>query len=154
LLDADNLGKIRDRVIKKGFPELMDDDIQIEYSDLDDALFEYGELSEEGSYIEVDLSMKETPEEVIEGGLAHELSHILTDKKEDKNLTLREKLAYKFSATYRTLDERNTDLLVIIRGYGNQLLAFLKYAQENGFPHYKEDGLSIREIETLLSAEK
>jgi hypothetical protein len=150
LSEVENLAKIRDRVIKKGFPELMNDDIQIEYSALDDALFEYGELSEEGFYIEVDTSLKDAPEEVIEGGLAHELSHILTDKKEDKNLTLRDKLAYKFSLRYRGLDERNTDLLVIIRSFGNQLLAFLKYAEEKGFPHYKEDGLSIREIEMLL----
>lgn len=151
--ETENLAKIRDRVIKKGFPELMNDDIQIEYSNLNDALFEYGELSEEGFYVEVDTSLKNAPEEVIEGGLAHELSHILTDKKEQKNLNFRDRLAYKFSLNYRTLDERNTDLLVIIRGYGKQLSTFLKYAQEKGFPHYKEDGLSIREIETLLSPE-
>ncbi len=151
--DVDKLAKIRDRVIKKGFPELMDDDIQIEYSSLNDALLEYGELSEEGFYIEVDISLKKAPEEVIEGGLAHELSHIMTDKNEDGNLMFWDKLAYKFSPSYRTLDERNTDLLVIIRGYGNQLLAFLKYAEEKEFPHYKEDGLSIREIESILSTE-
>ncbi len=148
---VENLTKIRDRIIIKSFPELMDYDIQVEYNDLKDALLEYGELSEEGFYIEVDTSLENAPEKVIEGGMAHELSHILTDKKESKNLTFRDKLAYKLSEKYRTLDERNTDLLVIIRGFGNQLLTFLKYAEEKGFPHYKEDGLSIREIEALLS---
>jgi hypothetical protein len=153
LSEVENLAKIRDNIIIKNFPELMDDDIQVEYNNLEDALFEYGELSEEGFYIEVDESLKDAPEEVIEGGLAHELSHILTDKKEHRNLNFRDRLAYKFSLNYRTLDERNTDFLVIIRGYGNQLLTFLKYAEKKGFPHYKEDGLSIREIEALLSTE-
>lgn len=151
MFTVNDLRRIVDKVIIKSFPELMDDDIQIEYKDLEDALLEYGELSEEGFYIEVDVSLKDAPENVIEGGIAHELSHILTDKKEDKSLTLQDKFAYKLSKRYRALDERNTDLIVILRGFGNQLLNFLKYAEEKGFPHYNEDGLSIREIEALLS---
>ena len=49
------------------------------------------------------------------------------------------------------MDERNIDLQVILRGYGPQLLSFLRYSEEKGFPHYKEDGLSIRELSLLLS---
>ena len=146
-----NIDKIRDEVINKAFPELMNEDIQVEYKSLDDALFEYGGLTKEGFYIEVDNSMKDASKKVIEGGFAHELSHILIDKEQGRTLTLKDRLAYKISKRYKTLDERNTDLNVIIRKYGNQLLAFLKYSEKKGFPHYKEDGLSIREVKSVLS---
>ena len=146
-----NLEEIRDDVIRNGFSELMDEDIQVEYKSLDDALFEYGGLTEEGFYIEVDESLKEAPRDVMEGGLAHDLSHILTDKNLSMGLRLRDRLAYRVSKRYKTLDERNTDLQVIIRGYGRQLLAFLIYSEEQGFPYYKGDGLSIREVSAILN---
>lgn len=147
-----NLDELRDEVIKTGFPELMDEDIQVEYKSLDDALFEYAGLTGEGFYIEVDDSLKDAPIEVMQGGFAHELSHILTDREQGRRMTLRDRLAYVISRKYKTLDERNTDLNVIIRGYGPQLLAFLEYSEEKEFSHYKEDGLSIREVKTILSS--
>ena len=150
-INMNNLDEIRDEIIKKGFPELLTEDIQAEYKPLKDALFEYGELTKEGFYIEVDDSMKDAPKDVMEGGFAHELSHILTDKEQGKALSLRDGLAYRISKRYKTLDERNTDLQVIIRGYGPQLLAFLEYSEKEGFPHYKEDGLSTREVKSILS---
>lgn len=149
-----NLAEVRDRVIKKGFLELMDEDIQVEYKNLDDALLEYCGLTSDGYSIEVDASMKNAPIDVMEGGFAHELSHILTDLGEARSSKRRDRWARIISKRYRTLDERNTDLQVIIRGFGSQLLAFLEYSQEKGFDHYKEDGLSIREVRAILSADK
>ena len=96
--------------------------------------------------------MKKAPKDIVLGGFAHELAHILTDKRQSQVLKLIDSLAYKISKRYKTLDERNTDLQVIIRGYGPQLLAFLEYSEEKGFPHYKEDGLSIREVKAILYA--
>lgn len=142
---------IRDSVIKTGFPELMDEDIHIEYSSLEDALLVYGELTEEGFYIEVDASLKNVSEAIVEGGIAHELSHILIDRSQ-KEKSILDRIAYSISPNYRVLDERNTDLLTIIRGFGPQLLSFLKYSEKEGYPHYKEDGLSIREMEQILSS--
>jgi hypothetical protein len=147
-----DLGLIRDRIIKKAFPELMDEDIQVEYAKLEDALLEYASLTGEGFYIEVDESLKKAPIEVLEGGFAHELSHILVDKTAGITATIRDRLAYSISERYKTLDERNTDVNVVIRGYGSQLLAFLEYAEKEGFPHYKEDGLSILEVRAILSS--
>ncbi|MEA1994321.1 MAG: hypothetical protein U9N35_08025 [Euryarchaeota archaeon] len=144
-----DLKSIRDEVIKKGFLELLDEDIQIEYTSLEDALFEYGELSEEGYYIEVDESLKNASQKVIEGGLAHELSHIVIDR--DLGDISVETPSEKMFRRYKTLDERNTDLTVILRGFGSQLLALLKYSENKGFSHYREDGLSIREVEQILS---
>ncbi|NQU98711.1 hypothetical protein HQ533_04545 [Candidatus Woesearchaeota archaeon] len=148
-----DLKKIRDNIIENGFPELMSIDIWIDWKKLKDALIEYGGLTEEGFYIEVDKSLRDAPTEVIEGGLAHDLTHILTDVQQGRNLTLKDRLAYKISKKYKTLDERNTDVTAILRGYGSQLLAFLQYAEEKDFPHYQEDGLSIREISALVNKE-
>ena len=145
------LGEIRDRVIRHGFPELMGEDVQAEYKPLEDALFEYGELGGEGFYIEVDESLREAPTEVMEGGFAHEFAHILSDRKRSSASKFGDRLACIFSKTYRALDEINTDLQVIIRGYGRQLLALLKYSEEKGLPYYREDGLSLREVEAILS---
>ncbi len=145
-----NLKNVRDTVIENGFPELMDEDIRIEYSSLEDALLVYGELTEEGFYIEVDTSLNDAPKEVIEGGIAHELSHILIEKLQ-KEKGILDRIAYRISPQYRILDERNTDLLVVLRGYGSHLLSFLKYSEERGYQHYKEDGLSIREIKQIMS---
>ena len=149
-----NLDEIRDKVIKKGFLELMDEDIQVEYKDLDDALFEYCGLTSDGYCIEVDNSMKDAPTDVMEGGFAHEFSHILTDIEAARSFRRRDRWARRISKRYKTLDERNTDLHAIIRGFGPQLLAFLEYSHEKGLDHYKEDGLSIREVKAILSAGK
>ncbi len=149
-----DLEKLRDIVIRRGFMELIAEDIQVEFQKLEDALFEYGSLTEEGYYIELDETLQEAPEEVLVGGLAHELSHILTDRLLEKRLRFRDWLAYRISRRYKTLDERNTDLQIILRGFSRELLIFLEYAGEKGFPHYKEDGLSLREVKTLLEGKR
>jgi hypothetical protein len=146
-MNSSALEDIRDEIIQEGFPELMDEDVQIAYENIDDALCAYGELTEEGYYIDVDISLRDAPRRVIEGGVAHELSHILTDRDAGTEDTE----AYRLSKRYRILDERNTDVLTILRGYGPQLLAFLEYSEKKEFPRYKEDGLSMREIRKILS---
>jgi len=145
-----DLVRIRDKVIQRGFPELLAEDIQVEYKHLKDALLEYGSLTEEGFYIEVDESLQNASEQVLAGGLAHELSHILVEKNLEGRAISVDGLAYRLSKRYKTLDERNTDLEVILRGFGKDLLAFLEYAEKEGCPHYKEDGLSIREVKILV----
>ena len=146
------LTRILNEVIKRGFPELLGEDIQIEHLVLRDALLTYGELSHEGFYIEVDETLCNAPADVLKGGIAHECAHIVFDKlKGNKPFSL-DMFAYKVSAQYKTLDERNTDLEVILRGFGTELLQFLKHSVHLGLDHYREDGLSIREIEILLRA--
>ena len=146
-----DLALLRDQVIQKGFPELLDEDIQVEYKHLEDALLEYGTLDPEGFFIEVDESLIDAPQQVLKGGFAHEFSHMLVEKRSTKRTISRDMLAYRMSKRYKTLDERNTDLEVILRGYGKDLLVFLEYAEKKGYPHYKEDGLSIRELKILLT---
>jgi len=145
------LEEIRDEIIKQAFPELLDEDVRIEYKHLDDALIECGGLTPEGFYIEVDNSLKDAPRVVKEGGIAHDLGHIVVQKQLGSRKSLRDRLAYKISPRYKTLDERNTDLMIIIRNYGRPLIEFMRYAEKKGFPYYKEEGLSIRELEIILS---
>jgi len=145
-----DLKHIRDHVIQRGFPELLAEDIQVEFKKLKDALLEYGLLTEEGFYVEVDESLMNAPKQVLIGGFAHELSHMLVDKNCKNHTISRDRFAYKISKRYKTLDERNTDLEVILRGFGKDLLVFLEYSEKEGYPHYKEDGLSIREVKILI----
>jgi hypothetical protein len=85
-------------------------------------------------------------ESILIGGIAHELSHIIRDRNE----TFVEKLFYKFSARYRESIERDIDTEVILRGVGKELLSFTKYSCKEWSHHYKEDGLSLRELEKLV----
>ena len=141
---------LRDQVIKRGFPELLAEDIQVEYKHLEDALLEYGTLKPEGFYIEVDESLMNASPQVIVGGFAHEFSHVLLEITSHERVISRDIFAYRLSKRYRTLDERNTDLEVILRGFGKDLLVFLEFSEKEGYPHYKEDGLSIREVKILI----
>ena len=145
---------LRDKVVQRGFPELFAEDIQVEYKLLDDALLEYGTLSPEGFYIEVDKSLMNASPYVIIGGLAHEFSHILVEKTSNARVISRDILAYRLSKRYKTLDERNTDLEVLLRGFGKDLLVFLEFSEKEGYPHYKEDGLSIREVKILIEKQE
>ena len=90
------------------------------------------------------------PDNVIRGGLAHELAHIV----DMRGWTLGRKLAhswlYKCSRTYRIAVERNTDLTAVLRGHGKDLLAFMDYAAAQGYDQYYEDGLSPRELRALV----
>ena len=147
-----NLIEITDSIITASFPELIDEDIQIEYTSIDDVVMQSGYLSPEGFYIEVDNNVQDAPVDVIEGGVAHELSHIAEYLKESRFHSMRNGIAYRISSRYKRLVERNTDVDTIMRGYGHQLLAFLQYCEQKGFPHYHEDGLSIREVNKLLSS--
>jgi len=136
------IDSIKNRVIKNAFLELIDEDIQIEWKNLKDACFELVPYVSEGYCIEVDMSMKDAPQDVLEGGIAHDLAHIVDNPKS---------ILGKISKRYLVYQERNVDLLVVLRGYGRQLLSFLRFAERKGYPRYKEDGLSIVELEKLLN---
>jgi hypothetical protein len=148
-----NLEEIRDYTIKKGFPELLAENITISYAHLKDAFLICGDLKDEGYFIKVTPILKKAPKDVIIGGVAHELAHILDAQSRNKHEKATDAKLYRFSKTYRTMTERNTDLQTIIRDFGAELLAFMKYYEKTE-PHYKEDGLSIREIQKLLELNK
>ncbi len=148
------MGKLRrllDTVIIKGYIDLLDCDIQIEYKKLGDALAEYGELDPEGFFLEVDETVKSASESVKKGVLASELSHIVKDVKTSSFGRIKDKFLHWASKRYRINDERDTDLTTVLRGFGRELFEAMKFAEEKGFPHYREDGLSLRELEVLIN---
>lgn len=144
------LDEIRDEVMRDGFPELIHLDIQVEYVRLEDALLEYGELSPEGYYVEVEETLRNTNRLVLVGGMAHELAHIADSASLSRFGNFEDGLLHRVSSRYRILDERNVDLQAILRGFGPALLEFLEYAKRAGFPRYEDDGLSIKEVRVLL----
>lgn len=140
-----------DHLILSSFPELSSEDIQLEIKTLKDAVMTSGPFKSEGFFIEVDSIMKDAPEPIVIGGFAHELAHINHECKMDRRQSFRDKILYSISPRYRELDERNTDLDVILRGLGSELLQFLEFCKAQGLPPYREDGLSIREIKKIIS---
>lgn len=143
---------IKDEIIKSAFPELMDSDIAIEFVDIKDSFMQVGELEDEGHFIEVDESLikiRGDREEVnvLKGGIAHELAHIIKEPKGLLNKWI-EKFLYRVSWKFKELDERNTDFTVVLRGYGKELLKFLEYCEKD-HSRYREDGLSQIELEIL-----
>ncbi|MBI4170961.1 MAG: hypothetical protein HY514_04650 [Candidatus Aenigmarchaeota archaeon] len=144
-----DLAKIRNRLLKEGFPDLLDEDISVKYARCK-PYFDYDGSSKKGYRIRACLEMRRAPLQAVEGGLAHELCHIATEKFLGKKQRKQDVKLNKKSKRYRTLDERDTDLRVILRGYGRQLLALLQYAERKGDTYHKDDGLSAREVEKLL----
>lgn len=134
----------------KGFPELRSKDITIQWVKLDDALLEVQPMDPDGWIIEVDKSMAKASQKSIIGGIAHELSHIVSELNWKKSTKLFDKILYSLSNRYKTLDERNTDLETILRGFGAELLEFLETTKAWDLDHYEEDGLHLREVQKLL----
>jgi len=148
------LDEIRDDVIRRSFPEFLNRKILVEYETLDDAFFESGEFDDGSSYIEADEEMKDAPRECVEGGIAHELAHIHKELGMNWLVSWLDGLLYDRCRLYRERGERKTDVEVINRGYGTQLLALSQYSEERGYQHVRENGLSVVEIQQILSAGK
>jgi len=145
-----DLKPILDSIIPRGYKELLGHDIQIEYEKLEDALAQYSRLKPEGFYIEIDDTVRSASESVKIGLIASELSHIVEDVTTPAWAILKDRILYRFSKRYRILDERNTDLTTVLRGFGRELYEVMRFAEEHGYPYYREDGLSLRELEILL----
>ena len=171
----DRICGIRDKVISERFPELSSLEIRADIEEDSDELLCYGELSGGGYYIDVDTKMKKATDDELYGGMAHELAHIVIDerknfvsriitdiiyglgmkykKKDSKSSPINRWLnrnVYHWCYGYVTEDERNTDLLVVERGAGGNLLAFLKF-HDKYYEKYKPDeGLTVQELQQIL----
>lgn len=144
-----NLSEILDDVILKGFQELLPDDIEINFLKQDDCLLSYGSYKDHGYFIEVDLKFNDASVDVLRGGIAHELAHISHEKL--NKLGFVDSFLYKHSERFRILDERNTDLEVIFRGFGADLLQFLDYREMLGYSMDDYEGLTRREVKSLMT---
>lgn len=171
----DRICGIRDRVVTELFPKLSPLEIKISIEEGSDELLGYGELTGGGYYIDVDTEMKKATEDELYGGMAHELAHIAMDEQKNFVTRLITDTIYNLGTKYKkgdkkmnpvnrwlnrnvyhrcygyvTSDERKTDMLVVERGAGEKLLAFLKFHDKH-FKEYKHDeGLTVTELQQIL----
>jgi len=142
-----------DTIIRKSFYELIGEEIHIDYKESKKYSLCHGYMPKSGWYINVNEELSKAPPAVVEGGIAHELAHIVTEKQYGRALTKLGKLE-NISRKHKTVNERNTDVTVILRGYGPQLQSYFEYMEKQGSRHRKQDGLSVREVATLLPSGK
>jgi len=147
-----NLTDIKNRLIEESFPELKNEKILVAYKkSFKDGLFEYERPGKKRYFIKVNELMKNTPVQAIEAGLAHEMAHIIKELNKGFFSSCFEGFLYKVSHRYRIVDERDADLVIVLRGYGKHLLELYKYREKLGLPLYEDNGLSESEINKLLS---
>ena len=143
----DDLLTLMNTIIHRSFPELLQETLSVEYeSDLN--CFLYYNYSKKEYHIGINEILRGYTVEVI-GGLVHELCHIVRDR----YTGWFDDFLYNHYQPFRIMDERTTDLCVILRGYGPELLAFERYAVKDD-PDRKTDGLSLLELEILVPKQK
>ena len=148
-----NFGMIE--IINKSFPDLFGFKIQVDIvpdKELPDSYLEYGS---QGSnfFISICCSMSQQNDDVLIGGIVHELCHIANDRYGNWF----EQFIYDHNLHYRKLIERNTDLDTIIRGYGKELLAYVEWhfaqiKRENLISEY--EGITLIELQKILEVGK
>jgi hypothetical protein len=141
-----DIERVLRRVVARSFPELRRLRIAIAYEELDPGTLLQYYVADGRWRIAVSPLMRTAPARVVEGGIAHELAHIVRDR------TLgpfQRELAFdRFAAsrTYRIKEERATDRRAIERGYGPHLIALVRWAGTVGIRFYGDSGLRAREI--------
>ena len=144
------LDECRAEVIRRGFPELAAVDIDARYMILDDAYGEFTRHSRRSYLVEIDTSLRKAKSGVLLGVMSHELAHITREISMGQIHSFFDKFLWNHVKKYQTRDERNTDLLVVERGLGRELLDFLKYADKRREAYTSEEGLTVKELEDLL----
>jgi hypothetical protein len=141
---------ILNQIIINSFPELLKFEFSLEYNDLEDSFAETWETSSTSYIFTLDYRFKKAEEDVIIGLIVHELSHISQDLGLSRFEVWLDEFLNKHSKRYSLLDERNADLCVVLRGYGKNLLKFLRFI-EREFPDFETEGLTKNELEMLLN---
>lgn len=156
MITLNTLDKFLREIILEGFPELGSVKVRIAFSsDSDPENTPFGELNVKGFFfkrhykIVIDESLGMAKYDVLKGVIAHEIGHIYDDV--HRNL-FREicQILQMGLGKYVTKTEREVDMLVVKRGFGEQLYAFLKYADRRRHAYEKEDGLTLKEVKKLL----
>jgi hypothetical protein len=133
-------------MIAQAYPELRRRRVGIAFGELGpETLFRYA--WDQGRFsILVGEEFRKAPAAVLEGGIAHELAHLVRDGRHRPPALHRAFERYERSRCYRIRDERATDRLAIDRGFGPQLLAMMRWSRAHGVRFRAEDGLHSREI--------
>ena len=89
------------------------------------------------------------PRAALEGGIAHELAHILQDHRLGPAQLESAFARSALSRTYRIREERAADRCAVERGYGPHLISLIRFARRLGIRFYRENGLVAAEIINL-----
>ena len=135
-------------LIRRGYSELAGRSFQIRFDDFDDWM--WYDISGETFVIGVDNSLRGAPRRVLEGGFAHELSHIVRDLGLRPFQRARAYERYGWHRHYRIRDEQDTDREAIRRGYGRQLLALILWGRARGYSSGREHGLLLADVYRVI----
>lgn len=138
------------KIMASSFPELSDISVNLEVGELPDAHVQYSFLNFKKIRMEFDEDILKAPQSAVDGCVAHELAHISLDLKIPYLIRSLEILIYTACKRYNTYVERKADTLAVQRGYGNELIAFIRWANENYDNFNSREGLLIREIRNLI----
>ena len=147
ILKMIDLISIIGELMLNGYSDAVDLKIGTKYTRIPDH-FSAKSFKNDGEWrIIVNRKLMNSNLKVVSGMMAHELSHIIRMSKlsfynQRKDLDL-----YRTSL-YKDLDERNTDLDVILRGYGGELLSYKMFLLSTGV--YIDEGLTINEAKKLI----
>lgn len=94
----------------------------------------------------IDRGLKGSKRSVLRGIVSHEISHVINDESLNKSAQRKDKILYRFRL-YQELKERETDLDVILRGHGEDLLSYKMFEVSKG---YNVTGLAINETKKLI----
>lgn len=155
MITIDSLMNVKNEIIAVGYPELEEYDIGINYSYMNSCFFEYSIVlsnvkSKKSGTIFINKILSDAPLNVMIGGFCHEMSHMSEDIRFGKRKSNYIDNIYRTYSSFRTYRERDTDLDVILRGFGKYLLACEKHLIKLGREHTKESGLTTEEIKTLV----
>lgn len=99
-------------------------------------------------FVYVTRSCRKMPDAALSGCLAHELVHLVQDKRIFFLFLPFVSLIRRFRLA---AFERTTDTEAVARGFGKSLIAFSKWANGRYEEYNAEDGLTIPEIKKLMA---
>jgi hypothetical protein len=145
-----NLIALAKTMISTSFPSLHGMKLKIELIETEDYVMAVGL---EGKEIHLDVSREDAARMgrgVMTGVLAHEFCHAEEDCRHGPLLEALLSWLYECAPSLETWMERRIDAAVIRKGYGNELLAFLRYHNHYYEPYDQTDGMTVEEIEEAL----
>ncbi len=128
-MNVDKYRKILDKLVKKSFPSLKNEEIWI----CESGRKKFKSASADTYYfilfwrVRLGKKLSGLPKEFVKAILAHELSHIEIFQKRSFVKRIISSFKCRFSKSFREDEERNTDRLVVEKGYGKELYSFRKY---------------------------
>lgn len=100
-----------------------------------------------GCTIFIEKEILQFSSKAFKGCLAHEFAHIVIDDNKPVVQSFKEFINYK---AYKSVDERNADMLVIQRGFGENLYQFHVEHNKDYKAFKKNDGLTKKEVHSIL----